>query len=437
VSRRTFGWGLAVIALGALAVRLAYILVEKRDFNPGGDAFYYHAGANLLADGKGFILPFGPEHHTPAADHPPLYLMFLSMTSLVGGKSVLTHLVWSSLLGTGTVVLVGVLGRRVAGELVGLVAALIAAISPNMWAPDGMLEAETLGMFLVALAVLLAYWHRDHPAWWRITLVGLTCGLAAMARSELILLLPFLVLPLALTGPGPKVRDRAFGLAAACVAALAVIAPWAAYNQTRFEHPVILSSQFGPLLSSANCDTTYYGAFRGYFSIGCTIAAEKAAGVGPNDDESVRDLANRKEALKYIRAHWKKLPEIESVRLLRIAGLYKPSVYINGDIFAEGRERWVAELALWSFYALALLSIAGAIVVHRARRVPVWPLLAPVGVVIATVLMTYASTRFRTTLEPMLAVLAAAALVAAVRRLRSRPAPVPGSTPDPALATSE
>jgi hypothetical protein len=97
----------------------------------------------------------------------------------------------------------------------------------------------------------------------------------------------------------------------------------------------------------------------------------------------------------------------------------------------------VAELALWSFYALALLSIAGAIVVHRARRVPVWPLLAPVGVVVATVLMTYASTRFRTTLEPMLAVLAAAALVAAVRRLRSGPAPVPGSAPDPALATSE
>src|ERR1700731_3289010 len=55
---RWFGWTLAVVALAALAVRVGYVLVDRRDVSPGGDAYFYHVGANLLADGKGFIEPF-------------------------------------------------------------------------------------------------------------------------------------------------------------------------------------------------------------------------------------------------------------------------------------------------------------------------------------------------------------------------------------------
>ena len=78
--------------VGALAVRVAYVLKERRDFEPGGDAFFYHAGANLLADGKGFISPFFyPARHVQAAEHPPLYTMYLAVPSLFGMHSVLTH----------------------------------------------------------------------------------------------------------------------------------------------------------------------------------------------------------------------------------------------------------------------------------------------------------------------------------------------------------
>ena len=56
------------------------MLVERKDIAFGGDAYYYHAGANLLTDGKGFISPFAYAEGRviEAADHPPLYLMFLS-----------------------------------------------------------------------------------------------------------------------------------------------------------------------------------------------------------------------------------------------------------------------------------------------------------------------------------------------------------------------
>ncbi len=41
---------------------------------------------------------------------------------------------------------------------------------------------------------------------------------------------------------------------------------------------------------------------------------------------------------------------------------------------------------------------------------PLYPLLAPIAAVVVTVLTTYASTRFRTTAEPVFVVLAALAL---------------------------
>ena len=104
-----FGTALAIVVVGALVLRVVYVLVAKRNFEPGGDAYFYHAGANLLADGKGFLVPqfYAVGIHRAAADHPPLYMMYLAIPSVLGMKSVLTHLLWSCVLGTGTVWLVG------------------------------------------------------------------------------------------------------------------------------------------------------------------------------------------------------------------------------------------------------------------------------------------------------------------------------------------
>jgi len=46
-----------LIVLLALAWRVGYVLVTKRDATVWGDSVAYHYGANLLATGKGFIDP--------------------------------------------------------------------------------------------------------------------------------------------------------------------------------------------------------------------------------------------------------------------------------------------------------------------------------------------------------------------------------------------
>jgi 4-amino-4-deoxy-L-arabinose transferase-like glycosyltransferase len=419
---RWFRPALVVVVIGALALRVVYVLAYRRNFDPHGDAYFYHAGANLLAEGKGFISPFYVQLglKRAAAEHPPLYIIFLAIPSVLGMKSVLTHLLWSCLLGSGTVWLVGLVGRAVGGARLGIIAAVLAAVYPNLWAPDGMLQAETLSMFAAAAIILAAYqyWHR--PGWRRLVFVGVACGLGALARSELILLVPLLVVPLACSTRDRPWRVRLRWLGASVLAAVVVLAPWTIYNATRFVHPVLLSAQFAPLLASANCQSTYYGALQGYFDIRCAAAIDKKDGLTLKDDESQEDVVYQREALAYVRAHLSRLPVVESVRLRRIVGLYRTSLYVRADAFIEGRSPvWISWAALYSFWAMALAAIPGAFALRR-RKVVVYPLVAPVLVVIVTVVVTYASTRFRTTAEPALVVLAAVAVDAAISTIVAR-----------------
>src|SRR5437660_1119 len=105
----------------------------------------------------------------------------------------------------------------------------IAAVYPNLWVNDGLVMSETLAALMVTLALLYAYRMARAPTPRRAFLLGLFCGLAAMARAELLLLVPLLAVPAALVARSvvPAVRWRSAG--AAVVAAAIVVVPWVAY----------------------------------------------------------------------------------------------------------------------------------------------------------------------------------------------------------------
>src|SRR4051794_40342195 len=94
------------------------------------------------------------------------------------------------LLGTLLVALVGLLGRRVGGDTVGLVAAGIGGVSPNIWVNDGLVMSETLTALGVVGAMYAPLWWRDAPSRWRAVVLGAVCGVAALARVEFLLLVP-------------------------------------------------------------------------------------------------------------------------------------------------------------------------------------------------------------------------------------------------------
>jgi 4-amino-4-deoxy-L-arabinose transferase-like glycosyltransferase len=445
-------WGFAqilviVCALGA-SVRLGYVLGFRLDTLPyGGDPYYYSAGASLLADGHGLLEPLTVFTGRPeqSASHPPLYQLWLAVASwldpgrdpalvldpaLDTGPTVhvqTVHMLWTIVIGVGTVALCGLVGRRVAGSVCGVVAAAIAAVYPNIWIYDGMLEAETLAIFTIALVLWSAYAVWDRPTAGRAAALGLCCGLAALTRSELVLTVAFVLAPLVLLVRSVPLRRRLGLLAAGGLAALAAIGPWVGYNVSRFEAPVYLSTNGGGAAAAANCDSTYYGDLIGYKDYACGDAAYRAAAAGAPDwdelDPSQRDDRVRREVSAYVHDHLGRVPVVVAARVGRLLKVYGVGQELDWDDRVHNQERPLVLAGLVSWYGMAAAATAGVIVLRRRRAGPLLPLLAVPALVVVAVAVTFAQTRYRAPAEPALAVLAAVAADAAWQSWRHRRTP--------------
>jgi 4-amino-4-deoxy-L-arabinose transferase-like glycosyltransferase len=410
--------GLGAIALLAAIIRIAYTLVVSADLPTIGDAETYHLLANNLADGEGYIRPHDLEP-VPTAEFPPLFPAVLSILSIVGADSITAHKLFTSLLGVVTVVLIGLLGRRVAGPAVGLVAAGLAALYPMLFQVDGALMAESLYVPLVTGSLLATYWAIDpsvttessRPALVRWAVAGGLAGLAALTRTEAVLLVPLVFVPEALRHVSGAWGRKLACAGVAAAALVAVISPWLVRNYLTFDRFVPISNNSGTLLAGANCDPTYSGPMRGQWRLDCITVIEVG---GDNEAESVARY--REVGIDYARDHADELPKVAAVRLLRTFGLYDVGGQINWETL-EGRSNTWQTIGHRMYLLVAPLAIAGA-VVGVVRRWPVWPLIAPVVLVAGMAVVTYGNQRFRIAAEPGLLVLASIAAVSGVAALR-------------------
>jgi 4-amino-4-deoxy-L-arabinose transferase-like glycosyltransferase len=394
----------AVTLLG-LAIRVAYAVVQ-RHWPVIGDALTFHIEGRFLADGEGFRRAF---EDVPTAEHPPLMSVVLAGLDLLGLDSTAGQKVGLAVIGSATVPLVGLIGRQAAGERAGLVAALLAAAYPMLWAADGSLMSETVYGVFVAASLWCAYRALERPTARRFAVLGALIALAALTRGEAIGLLVLLVAPLAW-----RVRSWEKGLVALAAFAL-VIAPWTVRNLTTFEEPVLISTNSYGIWVGANCQETYYGELVGSWVFSCY-------GKRPKGDEVQESLEYRRRGLDYARDHAGRLPVVLAARAGRLLDVYRPwsqGVFLAS---AEGRRPAAQRLGLIAWWVLAPLALLGALVLRR-RRAPLVVLLAPCLLVLLVALATYGSTRFRFAAEPAIVVLAAVALEEALRRRGRRPAP--------------
>jgi len=441
-SRRHFRILLVAIVVGGLALRVAYVWIYRRDTAYGGDPLYFHLGANLLASGHGFINPYAFARHrvVQAADHPPLYLVYLSIFSRFGVRSITGHLLASTLLGAASIAVAGLAGREIGsrrpdgGARLGLLGALAVAVYPNTFRYDGMLLSESMVILTVLVTVWLAYRYWHHPTRWRMAAVGAMVGLAALSRSELVLFVPLLVLPLALLTPDASRRRRLRRSVVGVAATVLVLAPWVAFNLARFDHTVLLSENIGGTLATSNCQQVYQGELIGYWYYPCGQAILDAHHIGPYAFNGAADRDQFNGALTYIKAHKGRVPVVMAARVGRITGLFRPRQEAHLDVYLENTTQWVSTWGLYSYYPMAVLAIVGAVVLRRRREV-VFPLLAPVVSVLVTVALFYAATRFRATAEGALCLLAAVAVDAALNRFApGTSSRVPASVPAEAVA---
>ncbi len=403
---------LAIVAAG-VAIRVLYTLLEAPWPPPTlDDQFYFSGLGKLLANGHGFIGPFNFYFHRtslPTAEHPPLYPIVLAGLAKLGGTSPDAQRLAGSVFGAGTITTLGLLGRRLAGERAGLLAAGIAAIYPVLIAADGALMSESLFGLLVALSLLGAYRLVESPTAGRAVALGAVVGLAALTRGEALLLLPLILVP---------VLRRPAGVRAALATVLAcavVLTPWTVRNWIVFDQPVLIATDSGSAIGGANCYQTYYGDQLGGWQPNCLADS-------PGNEAQHMDKL-RRDGVRYAGHHLGRLPVVLAVRLARVWNLYDPLQT------SEGRSPSVEKLGVLALLILAPLAVLGALILRR-RRVGIWILLAPFVVVSITALVTYGNQRFREPADIALVILAAVALDTLTRRrLTIRTTPRPAREP--------
>jgi 4-amino-4-deoxy-L-arabinose transferase-like glycosyltransferase len=413
-------FALPPIALLALAVRVAYVILNRHT-PVVGDALMYHLQGAGIADGDGLHRVYEPD--MPTAEYPPLHIFLVAFTDLVGLHSTQAQKVFFAVLGTGTVVLIALLGRAATrSERVGVIAGVIAALYPMLWMPDGALMAETTyGFFLVA-ALLAAVRFLRVPSMGRGAAFGALLGLAALSRGEAIGLVVLLVVPLA--------WRRWKVLAVAVGAFVLVLTPWEARLLTTFDKPVLISNNSSGIWVGANCPQTYYGSLIGSWRFDCY------GKVSPPGDESVRFAEYRRRGIDYMKDHKGRLPVVVAARVGRLLDVYKP--WDQGAFISqgEGRHMRATHLGLVFYWLLIPFAICGALLLRRRRERALLVLLAPVLLVVLVAVATYGSTRFRFAAEPSLVVLGAVT-IDTLLRARRRPASATATSVSPGSSQSQ
>jgi 4-amino-4-deoxy-L-arabinose transferase-like glycosyltransferase len=410
------------ITVVAFALRLSWLLYAKAapptSWLGAGDQYSYWYYGNEIAAGRGYV---GYVTHQPTAYYPIGYPALLASLFFV---VVHTHLpgdlmLWAGLMhvtfGTATVALVFLIGRRVFNSTIGLIAAALLAVLPNAIYQVTTLQLETTFIFLstAALAAIVLHdWSHGLPSRNRLLVFGFVLGLSILVRPFSVWLLVGLFLAALAANAGWR---RAFTVT--LVPLLVVVGmsiPWVIRNEIRMHAFIITSTNTGDTLC-LDRNMTAYGGFRFADHDGC---------VDPGLPEVPRNAGNTRKAISFVIHH----PAREALQIVRRAryefaddhdGIEATETLGSGSFLRAGVRNVLSDAADWYFFVvlgLAVLGLPFLVAAARKRPEPRLVLVAAIAL-LAVPLLLWGNQRFHLPLYPYLAVLAAATIEFAVRRI--------------------
>lgn len=395
----------AAVAVGVV-IRAVHWLVKWGNPLLLNDSWYYSGQAKQLANGVWFRELL---HDQPGAEHGPLTSLLMAPVSFGEHWQDWQRLV-TVLTGCVTVWVIARIALEVSGPAAAGVAASLAAVYPNLWMNDGLVMSESVSMLMVALSLLFAQRAAQDRSIRSMVVTGLVLGLGVLARSELALLAPLVCAWMLVADRRPRHHWR--GVLVALVVAVGVVVPWAAFNLSRFEHPVLLTTNDGTTWLGANCPQTYSGDAIGGWTIECISADPDYR---PDEEPSVRSARQRGMARQFVtEASLGTLGKVALARVARSLDLYGLGDLVTQDV-GEERPRWAVWAGISMFWMMVPLAVVGARGLRRRVRLL---LLAPAVVAFATTVLFYGAHRIRSSAEPTLVVLAALGAMALWRRLR-------------------
>ena len=416
---RIFWISIAVLTAFAVALRVLYVKQLGVRLPGLCDALGYYRMGEYLALGHGYVSWPDLVLHgqlLPSASYPPLFPAVLALLRLVGIQSMEVQRFTIAALGAVNVPLLALAGRRLAGPIGGGAAALLAAISPALIEIDGSFMTEGLYVSLISLSLLAILYAETHRGWRTWGIVGALLGFATLTRSEGVLLLGLMALPIAWgLGRGRRLADRALPILAAGMGLVLVIGPWTIRNAVHFEAFIPVSQSYKGVLVGANCRLAYHPDKEiGGWLPPCVRAVNVK---GLNETESFEKW--RAAGIEYALDHRPQWPRVIEARVLRTWGLFRPGEWF-GLGHHEVRSFEFAKRTMWTGWLLIAIAPFGLALVARRSFAHFWLLLAPILTVTLTSAIAYGNPRFRAAAEPSLILLAAVVGAVLWQAIRSR-----------------
>jgi hypothetical protein len=385
-----------------------------------GDQYSYWYYGNSIADGDGYIsyvppyeatsyypvgypltlaVVFFVQDHTPIPDDQPTAVALLH-------AAMATASVWFAFL----------IGRAALGRRLGLVAAGIVALFPNLIFNVPTYTVETAFIFwaLAAMAVIVTHdWSTGPPSTRRLLAFGTVLGVSAVVRPFAVPFIVGLVLAMVVVKAGWKRTLQATGLVVGPV--LLLMVPMTVRNLSAMHAFVPISTNLG----DTACMDRSMSSDGGF-----AWAVEGCADPGLPEPE--RSQENIRKAISFVFEHPAKEIELMGKRFGRMlehdhSGIAEAET-VNGTLFSDGVHTalaWVADWFFWVTFALGAVGLVGLL--RRGDRRPE-RLLVAVGLLFLLLLPIelWGNVRFHIPALPFAAI-AAAAVPLALRRGGSEP----------------
>jgi 4-amino-4-deoxy-L-arabinose transferase-like glycosyltransferase len=406
---------LAVIVLIGLALRVNSAL-EPLDVRPGSDSAVYASVAEQLYEHQRFAIPGSASPYDWSPGAPLLYSAIYYAT---GGVHPGAVRLFVALLGALTIVLVYLIGRRLAGPFAGLVGAGLLAVYPVQIFFTGKLMSEPLATLTLAGAVLSFMWANDEGrSRWAWALPGVLLGLTAFARPEyLAFVVVFALLAL---------WRRGLVAAAILAAAFALpVLPWTA-------HVSSVEGRFVPI-STGGGKALFIGTYLPGNGLHLDVKRVLIKRYMGKDDVSVSELSQISMTPLLNRVA-RKYPDLPRDAALQKIGRENAVHYVTHQPFDFA---WMIAGKMWHMWhgsgaagrsllgnvfqvVVLALALAGiALLVLRRRWEVVLLLALLVGITVLGGLLL-AGTRRNVALMPLVMALAGVAVTMAVHRIWSR-----------------
>lgn len=421
MSKRTFTLSLVAVLMLALIVRGA-AAYRYADLEPQTDALDYDRHAVSIAEGDGFPdateLTGGPG---PTAWRPPLYPFVLGGVYAISGTSD-EHTRWTAgrivqvVFGVGVVGLIALVAFQLWGRVEALIAAGLTALYPPLILAGTSLLTEPLFivLLLAGISAVLHYRQEDDRVRW-LVLAGLCAGLAALARTNG--LIAIAVFAIGLWTLSPRLSLKALRAPAIMVGIAALmIAPWTIRNAFEMDAFVPVSTQTGFAVAGQYNEVADGNKATWLPPFDVPDYRSLFTGEPLGEVELGERLTNR--SIEYAADHPGHLASAAFWNGLRFLNLDDPVETERSSALFSGQPQALAELSVYAFWLLALVTIA-ACFSGAARRMPLFIWIMP-PLFLLSVMFVVAMTRYRTPMDPIFLMISSAFIASVLDRVRAR-----------------